>query len=407
MGFTVRLELNNKVGSDGRHAIMLRLTKDRKLARLRTPFYVKKSDFNPKGKYGRWIRATEPKHAFLNIRLREYYDELLEHTEQLLSKRNLAAKEIVKRFKEEPVEQDYDWISYFKSQEQIYLDTGKARYSMRLAAVRKKLQAFFGDSVPDIRETNLDLMDGFKAYLHHLKNSTNTINHNLKIIKAIYRRAIKDEIVDTPNQKVLLYSLQSTSVERDKLTEEEVLAMKNAEIKSGIWPWHARNFFLFSFYMAGIRFSDFAELRWKNVVDGTLRYKMQKTGKLQQLQIHPRAEEILAIYRPDNPEPEEFIFPLLPSNYFDRDQVARIRISGAKNALVNKSLKDVAHLAGIKKNLSFHVARHSFAYIGYSKTKDAMAIKDALQHSKLKETQEYIKSLANDGERNTLGEIFD
>lgn len=232
-----------------------------------------------------------------------------------------------------------------------------------------------------------------------------TIESNLASTTTTANNALST--IETPNQKVLNYTLKGTSVERDKLTAEEIEAVEKAQIKPGIWAWHARNFFMFSFYMAGIRFGDFAELRWKNIVDGTLRYKMHKTGKTQQLKIHPKAQAILDIYRPNDPSPEEFIFPLLPSNYFQREEVARIRVSGAKNALINKNLKHVAQLAGIKKNLSFHIARHSFAYIGYTKTKDPMAIKNALQHSKLKETQEYINSLAIECERDILGEIFD
>ena len=77
----------------------------------------------------------------------------------------------------------------------------------------------------------------------------------------------------------------------------------------------------------------------------------------------------------------------------------------SQNALVNKNLKKVASRAGISCNLSFHIARHSFADIARQKGWDVYLISKALGHSSIKVTENYLKGFdaeALDAEMDSL-----
>lgn len=410
MSFTINFELNNKKGTDGRATIMLRLTRNRKSSRLKTNISVEPANFNQKAKFGKWVRTGEPYHAKYNGSLIASYNELQFFSEEALNESPTAsAKDIMAQYKtkKSSAHLPSSWITYFDKLIAHYKSIKKERYAIRMKAIRNKLSDFLGMEVLDLNDTTVDLANKFEAYLYSLGNAPNTTAGNLKVLKQVYRKAIDDQIVTNPNMQFLKHTVKTEHVERDKLTSEEIKALEELKVPEHSWLWNARNYFLFAFYMGGIRFGDFVELRWLNVVDGSLRYLMNKTGKQQQLRIHPKAKAILDLYQGTMTSKEAFIFPLLPKNYFEFDRVRQIRISGSKNALVNKYLKEVALKAGINKNLSFHIARHSFAYIAFKKTKDPLAVQMTLQHSKLKETQDYITSLANEGERDILGEIFD
>ncbi len=408
MSFSIRFELNNKETSDSRYLIMLRLTKDRKISRIKTDHLVKKNSYNPKAQFGKWIRTNEPRHAIINAGLKSTHDELFDFISKELEKGDQSPKALIEKFKGRNQQHKESWIPYAKKQIDYYRSVGKDRYAIKMRVMTKKLENYLNDKDLAISDSDLEMIQGFDGYLREIGNAPNTVDVNLKILKLIYRKAIDEGIVESPNLHFLKYSVKTTSVERDKLNLTELEAIENLNLQEGDLIWHVRNYFLFALYMGGIRFGDFVELCWSNIKDneGRLDYLMNKTGKHQQMKIPAKAKTILEAYKPLNKSPNSFIFPLLPKNYLEQPKDRRIKISNSKNVQVNKYLKQVAEKAGIEKNISFHIARHSFAYIAYSKTKDPLAVQHALQHSKLKETQEYITSLANDSERDILGEIF-
>lgn len=58
---------------------------------------------------------------------------------------------------------------------------------------------------------------------------------------------------------------------------ERIIAL---ELEEGSLIWHCKNYFLFSYYCAGIRAADLIQLRWRNVTEnGRLHYQMGKTTK--------------------------------------------------------------------------------------------------------------------------------
>ena len=63
------------------------------------------------------------------------------------------------------------------------------------------------------------------------------------------------------------------------------------------------------------------------------------------------------------------------------------------NQRMNSYLKEIADLCGIKKNLSTHVARHSFACIALANKVSMESIAKMLGHSNIKTTKIYAKVL--------------
>ena len=66
------IELNSKpIGETKVHNLLLRITVNRKHARLGLMYSINPIHFNPKGKAGNYIRSSHPKHAKIN----SYIDE--------------------------------------------------------------------------------------------------------------------------------------------------------------------------------------------------------------------------------------------------------------------------------------------------------------------------------------------
>ncbi|NBC05548.1 MAG: tyrosine-type recombinase/integrase [Bacteroidetes bacterium] len=219
-------------------------------------------------------------------------------------------------------------------------------------------------------------------------NSNNTVRKKIQRVKGFTDWLYKnDEIEGDPFSRVDRVKAKPTN-SKVKLTFEQIGAIKDLDLKTGSRMWHVRNYFLYSFYNAGIRFGDLCTLRWDNIIDGRLVYEMHKTGGKKSIRQLEPMQEILEFYRSGNSTP--YIFPLLDKTYTDPMEL-RKRISSL-NVQVNNRLKTLADKAGIQANISFHVSRHSFAHYALKKGMDLYSISKALGHADLQVTQAYIKS---------------
>lgn len=121
--------------------------------------------------------------------------------------------------------------------------------------------------------------------------------------------------------------------------------------------------FLFSCF-TGLRISDVKEITIENIVSDVLIFFAVKTGKLQRIQL---SESALSFIGEDQ---------LFYGNYTDQH--------------INRELKDIAKSCGIKKRVSFHVARHSFATNFLICDGRVEHLQKILGHSDIKETMIYV-----------------
>ena len=61
------------------------------------------------------------------------------------------------------------------------------------------------------------------------------------------------------------------------------------------------------------------------------------------------------------------------------------------NQRINSYLKEIADLCGIKKNLTFHMARHTFATMSISKGVPMKSVSKMLGHTNIRITQIYAR----------------
>ena len=73
---------------------------------------------------------------------------------------------------------------------------------------------------------------------------------------------------------------------------------------------------------------------------------------------------------------------------------------------INKYLKKIATEAKIQKNVSFHIARHSFAKVAKDNKVDNNHLKELLGHSNIKVTEGYMGSFETEATDNVMASIF-
>ena len=278
----------------------------------------------------------------------------------------------------------------------------------RYKSICKKLRAFTGEPLPFEAVTPKLLREYETHLIEHHGNSANTVVTNFNAIRSIFYKAIREGHAEQSANPFFQFSpIKQTRPNRGKLSLDELKAVEALPLKEGSLIWHVRNYFLFSFYSAGIRFGDLAKMTWAEIAtdgaDVRLAYRMSKTSTRKAIKLLPQARAILDRYprRPNSP----YLFPIL-DRYDTAAPKKMVSAISAQNALVNKYLKKIAEKAGIETKLSFHIARHSFADIARQRGWDVYAISKALGHANLKVTESYLKGFDEAGLDEKMDNLF-
>lgn len=235
-------------------------------------------------------------------------------------------------------------------------------------------------------DINQDLLRVYETFLINQGNVNNTRHKKFEFLGKFYTEAINDGKAQEPNP-FKLYKIQSKPVRKEKLTEAELKAIEDLRLQPG--PVNdARNLFLFSYYCKGARFENCVTAKRTDIDNDRVLFRTNKGNKYITVKIHSRLQAIINTYEGD------FIFPYLKIMPVGKKEYKK-KIDGL-NVVVNRNLKIVAGLAGITKELTFHIARHTFATHLQDVTENIHVIRDSLGHSKSQTTEIYLKSLSDE-----------
>jgi len=322
----------------------------------------------------------------------------LEANDQSLSSRNLK-KHVTSK---ETGYSDKSFIQYWENQNrhlernQSYGTLKTSKSILRQLKGDEETEGFMKGKDLYFEDITTDFLEEYQGYLKRAGYSKNTIHNHLKTFRRILYKAINEPEKNYFSQgknPFFSFKLAADPAKRkERLNPEEIKRLEDLSLLKGTRLYDARNMFLFSFYCAGIRIGDMIGLTWSNVKEGRLEYVMMKTATERSVKLMPKALDILKLYFQKNNKPEDFIFPFL------RNDINRLNLAyfkkqlEAKAALINKCLKQIAEKAEIKKNLTSHIARHSFADIARKRKINLLDIQKLLGHSDSKTTQMYLDS---------------
>lgn len=390
MAITINLtQLKRKKRKDGTIPVYIRVTENRKSRYKGTGISVKPKYWLDSDKYP-WVSSSHPRSDHFNMKLKRQLNEIHTVEEELYKKDELSMDSILSKMEEDhdPRSITQKGIGYKE-----YLQSVDRYWEQRhFTVVINNLEEFIKkENKPDqIDGLNRLFVEDFQTYLvKTVGNANNTVRNKLQRMKGFTDWLLKNnDIKEDPFRKVERVKAKKVNT-KTKLTHEQIQAIEKLELDKGSELWHVRNYFLYSFYNAGIRFGDLCTLEWKNIIDSRLMYQMHKTGGKKSIRQLEPMQKILNHYKTPDTKPTDYIFPILNRKY--TNGMALRKAIGSENAQINLSLKELAKKAGIQANVSFHVSRHSWAQYGLKNEMDLYSISKALGHSDLKVTEGYLK----------------
>ncbi|PHQ61613.1 MAG: integrase [Maribacter sp.] len=281
---------------------------------------------------------------------------------------------------------------------QIVVEGIKKRRRERIGRSRKFGYSFLDEVKTGLgKDTSLYFEDINQAFLNnykifcisYLEQKTRTVTNQLIFIRTLFNLAINEGVVDAKHYPFAgdKERIRVKSGHKIGLTREEIERIEKVELVEDTAIWHTRNVWLFSYYFAGIRISDVLEMKWSDFMDGRLFYIMNKNEKPLSLKVPDKAKKILSHYKSLSRSKDDFVFPYLKKANSKSKQDIFVKIRNA-STLLNKYLKRLAEKCNIEKNLSNHIARHSFGNIAGDAISPLM-LQKLYRHSDLKTTINY------------------
>lgn len=211
-------------------------------------------------------------------------------------------------------------------------------YTGRL--LKEFIKSKYGREDLYLREINLGFIQGLHSFLlGEKKMGQNSSTKHLKFLKKLLNLAVSNSYISY--NPVNAYKVEREPVEIDYLDEEELRKVINFDTPIPRFE-RAKDMFLFGCF-TGLSYIDIKTLSSEHFEkDGTgriwIKKRRVKTGVLSRIPLLPIAKLILDKYKGGD--------KLLPIQ---------------DPADVNKYLKDIAILCNIKKRITFHTSRHTYA----------------------------------------------
>jgi len=370
---------------DDTFPIALRITKNRKTRYIFTGKYIREKDWDALNSK---VKKSHPNSARLNnfliAKLAEANKTLLDLETQ---KKVTSSKQVKKEITNPISNKSFNEVSadYIKELE----DNNKlSRLSSDKPRIKRLIEFANSDHL-NFREIDEEFLRRYISFLKiNKKNSQRSIINSLVVIRTLYNRAIKMGIIDRKSYPFGADKIRIKFPETKKigLSVEEVQSiesLKNLTIQEA----HARNVWFFSFYLAGMRVGDVLKIRWSDIYDGRLHYRMNKNDKLLSLKLPEKILPILEVYKEEKRDKDDFIFPELKKANLknSKDLMAKTKTANKK---FNKYLGLIAEKAKVNKKLTMHIARHTFGNISGDKI-PIQTLQKLYRHSSITTTINY------------------
>jgi integrase/recombinase XerD len=384
-----------KIIKGGKHPVVIRITKDR----ARKYYTIGKSK-SYACKLDDW--------DIVNSQYRKSFQDY--DTKNAVLRNEIAkANKVIDTFKFEDVEFSFDKFDklflkksrknnvshFFDETISDYLKAGRIGYADIFKYTKYALFRFNSE---DLRFSDItsEFLEKFETNLRANSVKPNSIFVYMRTLRTLLNKAIKANYMKLENYPFSSQHHEGYSIEGLKektrkraISIEEMNKIINLKTVPGTGIFHAKNFFLFSFYTMGMAFHDIAHLKWSDITNGILKYYRQKSGSQITAFLQPEAKAILKYYKSNS----IYIFPILTEDHKTPEQQYRRVKNALKKVLIDlKTIGEELEIVGI----TTYVTRHSWATILHKMGAPIGKIQQGMGHKTPNDTSIYLKEFENE-----------
>ena len=227
------------------------------------------------------------------------------------------------------------------------------------------------------------LVKSYEVWLKTKGVSLNTVSFYMRILRAVYNRAVNDGLATDQHPFGQVYTGVAKTAKRG-ISTADIARILHLDLSASPSRAFARDIFMFSFYTRGMSLIDIAKLKTDNIKNGVLTYQRSKTG--QRISVKWR-KEMQAIVDHYHQQGSTRLLPIITQETDIRKQYD----TALHN--INYNMKKIGEAVGLSIPLTMYVARHSWASAASQSNIPLHVISQCLGHDSEHTTQIYLSSI--------------
>lgn len=382
---SIKVKFRPSTIADCEGTIYYQIIHDRKVRQLLTNYKLFPAEWDERRSMVIVGQNSERKSFILSIRERIRWDmERLTKIGRKLDAEGLiyTADEVIDEFNR--YAHEYSLFNFMESLIARLKQNGKIRTSETYRSTLNSFKKYRKDEDIMLDCITSETMEGYEAWHRKRGVAPNTISFYTRILRAVYNRAVEDDIIENRNPFRHVYTGVDKTVKR-ALPLALIKKIKVLDLSLIPTLDYARDMFLMSFYLRGMSFIDMAFLRKTDLKNRYVTYRRRKTGQQLIIEWTKEMQMILDKYPENN---SDYLLPIIRNP--GTNERCTYRNAGYN---INHSLKRIAEMVGITIPLTLYVARHSWASAAKAKGIPVSVISEGMGHDSEATTQIYLASL--------------
>lgn len=250
----------------------------------------------------------------------------------------------------------------------------------------RRFREFRQDEDLTFGQMSANMIQQYEAWLRNRGLRQNSIANYLRNLRTFYHRAVEENL-DTDRGIFGHVHTRGTQTRKRAISIQDLRKIERLTLPEGSFLALARDLFLFSFYMRGMAFIDMAFLKKTDLRHHTVTYNRHKTNQTLSIAWEKPMQAIVARYASQTRD-SPYMLPILSGS--EQDIYTKYKNVGQH---VNRSLKKIGEMAGLKFPLTTYVARHSWASIALHMNIPMATISEGMGHTSFRTTQIYLQSI--------------
>ncbi len=382
---SIKVKFRPSTVADYEGTIYYQIIHERKVRQLLTEYKVFPAEWDEDRSMVTTTQKSERKSFILSIRERIRWDmERLTKIDRKLDANGLiyTADDVIDEFSR--YAHEYSLFNFMEGIIAKLKQKGKIRTSETYKSTLNSFKRFRNDEDIMLDCITSETMEDYEAWHKNRGVAPNTISFYTRILRAVYNRAVEDDIIENRNPFRHVYTGIDKTVKR-ALPLAVIKKIKVLDLSMTPALDYARDMFLMSFYLRGMSFIDMSFLKKTDLKNGYLTYRRRKTGQQLIIEWTKEMQMILDKY-PENKT--DYLLPVIRNPGLN--ERCTYRNTGYN---INHNLKRIAGMVGVTIPLTLYVARHSWASAAKAKGIPLSVISEGMGHDSEATTQIYLASL--------------
>lgn len=267
-------------------------------------------------------------------------------------------------------------------------------------------QSSLNKFVPDARfaDVTTDFLRKYEKWMLKEGKSITTVGIYLRSLRTLFNNVIGEAMLSKelyPFGKKK-YEIPTGNNTKKALTLKDIATIYYYKPQVGTTADMAKDYWVFMYLCNGMNVKDMSLLKYENLKGEVLEFVRAKTARTKR-KVEPirvalvdDVKEIIKKWGNTRKDGNTYIFPVLTTGI---SAVRERQLIQQLTGVINDHMKAITGILGIEKDCTTYAARHSFSSILQRSGASTEFISEALGHTNVKTTQNYLAGFEDDSKK--------